>query len=95
MPAKAFVRPYSSNEHESSQPHLPVQFSGKPGWTMSRDQAKVLCAELNSAGVRLPQFPGHQCLFDIQEVHPGAFAVLCVSHPEPSELESGISALRT
>jgi hypothetical protein len=96
MTLKAFVKLCTSELRDPSQqvaqPQTLVEYSPDfHHWTMGRDAASLLCAKLNSAKVHSLQHPEHQCLFDIEEVEPGGFAVLCVFHPEFTESESGVA----
>lgn len=92
---KAFVRLYDSKWIDPSQPvgqpRTRVEYTRDAHhWTMGHDAALAICAQLNSAQVRSLRHPEHSCLFDIEEVSSGAFAVLCVLHPEFTEFESEV-----
>jgi hypothetical protein len=96
MPVKAFVKLCNSEWRDPSQrvarPQTLVEYSRDfHHWTMIRDAASLLCGKLNSAKVHSLQHPEHHCLFDIEEVEPGGFAVLCIFHPEFTESESGVA----
>jgi hypothetical protein len=93
---KAFVRLCNSKWIDPSQPVVQprtcVEYTRDAHhWTMGYDSARAVCAQLNSARVRSLRHPEHCCLFDIEEVSCGAFAVLCVFHPDFTEFESEVA----
>jgi hypothetical protein len=69
---------------ETAEPSLPtvlVDFRPSPDeWTMSLiEDAQSRCRELNGFRVHIGL---HYCQFEVEEVQPGKFAIVCKSHPE-------------
>jgi hypothetical protein len=61
-----------------------VQFNPSPEhWLMSETEAREWCANLNRSGVSFDAFPDHVCKFQIEEVRPGEWAIVCNEHPHP------------
>jgi hypothetical protein len=55
-------------------------FNSSPRWLIPRFLAEQHCSELNS--VRPKWSLRHYCRFEIEEVSPDRFAVICPNHPK-------------
>jgi hypothetical protein len=54
-------------------------FTRAPLWKIPRALAESHCSELNSYDAKY--FRRHHCRFEIEEVEPGRFALVCPDHP--------------
>lgn len=62
-----------------------VQFSIQPEWKLgSRELAEVDCRTLNDMQVHPLIQPLHTCHFEVEEIEPGLFGIVCTTHPEPA-----------
>lgn len=60
-----------------------VQYSQSPEhWKMSEWEARSWCTVLNRANVYATKWPQHHCTFEIVEVGPEEYAIVCNDHPD-------------
>jgi hypothetical protein len=51
-------------------------------WSMPRWDADRICDDLNNAQVHPERCPEHLCQFEVEEVGPEEFAIVCNAHPD-------------
>jgi hypothetical protein len=65
--------------------HTVVSFGGSPNpkWPLkSRSEAQKHCDRLRDFGVRVDD---HDCVFSVEEISKGGFAIVCLTHPLPGK----------
>ena len=61
-------------------PEYEIHYSDRPEWRLGAlELAEADCRLLNSMQVHVGP---HYCQFEIEELEPGLFAIVCKSHPD-------------